>query len=101
MTIYSEHEKKAEVLEHPCKGIERILEARITDLGGFGVRRVLPSSHQAMIGPWIFFDHFGPTTMPPGQGVDIRPHPHINMATVTYIIEGQMLHQDSLGYVQV
>ena len=64
MTIYSEHEAKAKEIEKPCKGIERLLQARITELGGFGVRRVLPSSHQMMIGPWIFFDHFGPTHIP-------------------------------------
>jgi hypothetical protein len=101
MTIYSDHEKTAKEIQRPCKGIERLLEARITELGGFGVRRVLPSPSQLMVGPWIFFDHFGPTAMPPGKGVDILPHPHINMATVTYLYEGEMLHQDSTGSVQV
>jgi len=101
VTIFSEKEANANEIDKPCKGIERILDARLTDLGGFSVRRLLPSSHQTMVGPWIFFDHFGPTYMPPGQGVDIRPHPHINMATVTYLFEGQMLHQDSTNSVQV
>jgi len=101
MSIYAEHPKKTEEVEDPCRGIHILLKARITELGGFGVRRVLPSSHQTMVGPWIFFDHFGPTHMPPTKGVDIRPHPHINMATVTYLFEGGMLHQDSLGSVQI
>jgi redox-sensitive bicupin YhaK (pirin superfamily) len=100
MSIYAEHPKDAKEVNEPCKGIQRLLEARITELGGFSVRRVLPSSHQHMIGPWIFFDHFGPTEFQASKGVDIRPHPHINMATVTYLFEGAMLHQDSTGAVQ-
>ncbi len=100
MSIFNDHPEKAEEKINPCPGVQRLLTARLTDLGGFGVRRLLPSPHQHMIGPWIFFDHFGPTAMPPHKGVDIRPHPHLNMATVTYIIEGGMLHQDSTGAVQ-
>jgi redox-sensitive bicupin YhaK (pirin superfamily) len=101
MTIYADDPKTAAEVEKPCKGIERLLEARNTELGGFTVRRLMPSPHQHMIGPWIFFDHFGPTHMPPSKGIDIRPHPHINMATVTYLFEGEMLHQDSLASVQI
>lgn len=71
------------------------------DLGGFTVRRVLPSPKQAKVGPWIFFDHMGPVVFPIGQGIDVRPHPHINLATVTYLFEGEMLHRDSLGNAQV
>lgn len=67
------------------------------DLGGFSVRRALPAPKRKMIGPWIFFDHIGPATFAPGQGIDVRPHPHINLATVTYLFEGEMLHRDSLG----
>lgn len=67
------------------------------DLGGFNVRRSLPNPRQRMVGPWIFFDHFGPAEFEPGMGVDVRPHPHINLATVTYLFEGEMLHRDSLG----
>ncbi len=67
------------------------------DLGGFTVRRALPDGRKPMIGPWIFFDHIGPAIFPPGKGVDVRPHPHINLATVTYLFTGEMLHRDSLG----
>ncbi|WP_223787375.1 pirin family protein [Marinicella meishanensis] len=77
--------------------IERLIEPRQKDLGGFSVRRVLPVVGQKMIGPWIFFDHMGPADFPAGQGIDVRPHPHINLATVTYLFEGEILHRDSLG----
>ena len=73
------------------------LEPKIKDLGEFEVRRLLPSAKQPMVGPWIFFDHFGPATFTPGQGVNVRPHPHINLATVTYLFEGEIHHRDSLG----
>jgi redox-sensitive bicupin YhaK (pirin superfamily) len=79
-----------------------LLEPRERDLGdGFFVRRVLPAGVRRCVGPWLFFDHFGPTRLPPGKGMDVRPHPHINLATVTYLFEGEMLHRDSLGSVQV
>jgi len=74
-----------------------IITPRERDLGGFSVRRVLPSPGMAMVGPWIFFDHMGPVLFQPGQGIDVRPHPHINLATVTYLFEGEILHRDSLG----
>jgi len=73
------------------------IPAREKDLGGFHVRRVLPFAKHRMVGPWIFFDHMGPAAFAPGQGVDVRPHPHINLATVTYLFEGHILHRDSLG----
>jgi redox-sensitive bicupin YhaK (pirin superfamily) len=79
-----------------------LLEPRERDLGGgFFVRRVLPAGQRRAVGPWLFFDHFGPTRLPPGKGMDVRPHPHVNLATVTYLFEGQMLHRDSLGSVQL
>jgi redox-sensitive bicupin YhaK (pirin superfamily) len=79
-----------------------LLEPRERGLGGgFFVRRVLPASKRRAVGPWLFFDHFGPTRLPPGKGMDVRPHPHVNLATVTYLFEGEMLHRDSLGSVQV
>jgi redox-sensitive bicupin YhaK (pirin superfamily) len=79
-----------------------LLEPRERDLGGgFFVRRVLPAGVRRAVGPWLFFDHFGPTALPPGKGMDVRPHPHINLATVTYLFEGEMLHRDNLGSVQV
>jgi redox-sensitive bicupin YhaK (pirin superfamily) len=77
--------------------IKNLIEPRKKDLGGFSVRRVLPVVRQKMIGPWIFFDHMGPAEFPAGTGIDVRPHPHINLATVTYLFEGEILHRDSLG----
>ena len=74
-----------------------VIPAREKDLGGFHVRRVLPFAKHRMVGPWIFFDHMGPASFAAGQGVDVRPHPHINLATVTYLFEGHILHRDSLG----
>ena len=81
--------------------ITTILKPHTRDLGGFTVRRVLPSAAHQMIGSFIFFDHMGPVVMPPGQGLDVRPHPHIGLATVTYLFEGEIEHRDSLGSVQV
>jgi redox-sensitive bicupin YhaK (pirin superfamily) len=68
--------------------------------GGFFVRRVLPSAQRAALGPFVFFDHFGPVTSHPGDNHDVRPHPHIGLATVTYLFEGAMMHRDSTGAVQ-
>ncbi len=80
-----------------CSAIDLSILPKEHDLGGFSVRRVLPAVTRRMIGPWIFFDHMGPAIFPPGEGIDVRPHPHINLATVTYLFEGEMLHKDSLG----
>ncbi|MEM7795173.1 MAG: pirin family protein [Cyanobacteria bacterium P01_C01_bin.118] len=77
-----------------------IIKPHVQDLGGFAARRLLPSDERMMVGPFIFFDHLGPAVFPAGQGVDVRPHPHINLATVTYLFEGALLHKDSLGTVQ-
>lgn len=76
------------------------IESRETDLGDFSVRRVLPHRSQRKVGPWVFFDHFGPVEFEPGKGIDVRPHPHINLATVTYLFDGEILHRDSLGSEQ-
>lgn len=73
---------------------------RVRDLGGFEVQRVLPSSRRKMVGPFIFLDRMGPALLPPGEGLDVRPHPHIGLATVTYLLEGEILHRDSVGSVQ-
>jgi redox-sensitive bicupin YhaK (pirin superfamily) len=81
----------------PSDGPSLILEARPRDLGGFHVRRALPSGPRRLVGPFIFFDHMGPADMAPGSGVDVRPHPHIALATVTYLFEGEMVHRDTLG----
>jgi len=77
-----------------------ILKPHARDLGGFTVQRLLPAFPTKMIGPFIFFDHFGPIAFAPGEGADVRPHPHIGLATVTYLFEGEMIHRDSLGSVQ-
>lgn len=77
-----------------------ILKPRTKDLGGFEVRRLLPAATHKMVGPFIFFDHMGPARFAAGKGVDVRPHPHIGLATVTYLFEGALLHRDSLGTVQ-
>lgn len=82
------------------EGVVRILQAREKDLGGFSVRRLLPATQHKMVGPWVFFDHMGPAEFPAGQGINVRPHPHINLATVTYLFEGEILHRDSLGSLQ-
>lgn len=78
----------------------RILLPKGKDLGGFSVRRALPTVGTRMIGPWVFFDHMGPAEFAPGEGISVRPHPHIGIATVTYLFEGEILHRDSLGSYQ-
>lgn len=77
--------------------IELIVTSRDRDLGGFSVRRLLPYATHRMVGPFIFFDHMGPAVFKPGDGMSVRPHPHINLATVTYLFEGVVHHRDSLG----
>ncbi len=79
------------------ESLETIIPSRSRDLGGFSVRRVLPYATHRMVGPFIFFDHMGPADFSPGHGVDVRPHPHINLATVTYLFQGKIRHRDSLG----
>jgi redox-sensitive bicupin YhaK (pirin superfamily) len=81
--------------------VELIIRGRAHDLGGgFAVRRVLPSVKRRMLGPFVFFDHFGPTLLPPGGGMEVRPHPHIGLATVTYLFKGGIFHRDNLGNAQ-
>ena len=77
--------------------IETVIIPRARDLGGFEVRRALPSARRQMVGPFIFFDQMGPAEFLTGQGVDVRPHPHVGLATVTYLLRGAMHHRDSLG----
>jgi hypothetical protein len=85
----------------PGSAIETVVVPRTRDLGGFEVRRALPSARRRMVGPFVFFDQMGPAVFRGGQGIDVRPHPHVGLATVTYLFEGELLHRDSLGTVQV
>ncbi len=78
-----------------------IIEPRTRDLGGFTVGRVLPYAKRRTVGPFIFFDEMGPADFKPGTGIDVRPHPHIGLATVTYLFDGEIRHRDSLGMDQV
>ena len=74
-----------------------VIKSRPRDIGDFEIRRLLPAPERRRVGPYTFFDHFGPVTFGPGQGMQVRPHPHINLATVTYLFEGAIEHRDSLG----
>jgi redox-sensitive bicupin YhaK (pirin superfamily) len=80
-----------------ARAIELVVAPRLADLGAFEVRRVLPSQQRQMVGPFIFLDAFGPAAFKLGQGLDVRPHPHIGLATLTYLFEGEIMHRDSLG----
>jgi redox-sensitive bicupin YhaK (pirin superfamily) len=80
-----------------CDAIELMVVPRSVDLGGFSVRRALPHAKRRMVGPFIFFDHIGPAEFRAGQGMDVRPHPHIGLATVTFLFAGEIMHRDSLG----
>jgi len=77
--------------------IDLIVVPRSVDVGHFAVRRALPHAKRRMVGPFIFFDHFGPAEFHAGQGIDVRPHPHIGLATVTFLFDGEIMHRDSLG----
>jgi redox-sensitive bicupin YhaK (pirin superfamily) len=83
-----------------CKALETVIVPRPRDIGGFEVRRALPSAERRSVGPFVFFDQMGPAELPPGSGIDVRPHPHIGLATVTYLLAGTIVHRDSLGTVQ-
>ena len=78
-----------------------VFEPKVHDLGGFQVRRLLPQLRARHVGPFVFFDHMGPAQFAPGRGIDVRPHPHIGLATVTYLFRGAIEHRDSLGNVQI
>jgi len=91
--------------EPECTGVESpsidlLIEARPRDLGGFSVRRALPSVLRRLVGPFVFYDEMGPAALEVGAGMDVRPHPHIGLATVTYLFEGEIDHRDSLGTFQ-
>lgn len=80
-----------------CDAIAKVIVPRSHDLGGFQVRRALPAVGQRMVGPFIFFDQMGPAEFHLGEGLDVRPHPHIGLSTVTYLFDGEIMHRDSLG----
>ena len=80
-----------------CNAIETLIVPNAKDIGGFEVRRALPSRQRKLVGPFIFFDRMGPATFAPGQAIDVRPHPHIGLSTVTYLYDGTIRHRDSLG----
>src|SRR3954454_17739165 len=84
-----------------CEALELVIVPRTRDLGdGFEVRRALPHGKRQMVGPFIFFDHFGPVQFVSGKGMDVRPHPHIGLATVTWLFDGSIMHRDSEGNIQ-
>ncbi|MEW9806948.1 pirin family protein [Mesorhizobium marinum] len=80
-----------------CDGIELMVIPNAKDIGGFAVRRALPTAKRRLVGPFIFFDRMGPAILRAGQALDVRPHPHIGLATVTYLFDGRIRHRDSLG----
>lgn len=80
-----------------CDAIELMVVANAKDIGGFEVRRALPTARRRLVGPFIFFDRMGPAILRAGQALDVRPHPHIGLATVTYLFDGKIRHRDSLG----
>ena len=84
-------------IEQQSDGVLLVIDPRPRDLGGFTVRRLLPAAGSRMVGPFIFLDHMGPAVMERGAGMDVRPHPHIALATVTYLFEGEIVHRDTLG----
>ncbi len=84
----------------PSSELETVLRGHAREVDGFAVSRVLPALTRKHLGPFVFFDHLGPSVLPPGRALDVRPHPHIGLATVTYVIEGEIMHRDSLGSEQ-
>ncbi|MEN6542856.1 pirin family protein [Parvibaculum sp.] len=83
-----------------CEALELVVVPRAHDIGNMEVRRALPYAKRRMVGPFIFLDQMGPADMAPGSGMDVRPHPHIGLATVTYLFDGAIMHRDSLGNVE-
>jgi redox-sensitive bicupin YhaK (pirin superfamily) len=81
--------------------VELTIEPRVRSLGEFDVRRVLPAAKRRMVGPFVFLDHMGPAVFAPGHGIAVRPHPHIGLATITYLFDGEIVHRDSLGVRQL
>jgi redox-sensitive bicupin YhaK (pirin superfamily) len=97
----SSRENIMSIRSSDAAGVDMVILPPVRDLGdGFSVRRALPSPQRRMVGPFIFFDQMGPATFGAGEGLDVRPHPHIGLATLTYLLEGQIEHRDSLGSLQ-
>jgi redox-sensitive bicupin YhaK (pirin superfamily) len=86
--------------ENASGPIDIVIEGRKREVAGFAVRRSLPSIHRRSVGPFVFIDHFGPLSFPPGRTMDVLPHPHIGLSTVTYLFEGEIIHRDSIGSLQ-
>ncbi|HET6606136.1 MAG TPA: pirin family protein [Rhodopila sp.] len=82
---------------HPSGQVDLVVEPAVKDLGGFQVRRALPCARRRMVGPFIFLDQMGPAVLAPGKGLNVRPHPHIGLATLTYVLQGEIVHRDTLG----
>lgn len=85
--------------DSPCDPVDLVIEPKARDIGAFDVRRVLPVAKRRSVGPFVFFDQMGPTAFEAGKYLDVRPHPHIGLSTITWLIEGEITHRDSLGYV--
>ena len=100
MSWSNAEDPKCETIQEQRSPIETLIVPRARDLGGFEVRRALPRAERQMVGPFVFFDQMGPAEFRLGQGIDVRPHPHIGLATVTYLFDGEILHRDSLGTEQ-
>lgn len=81
--------------------VQNVIDARVRDIGGFRVRRVLPAGARRLVGPFIYLDHMGPVELAPGSGLDVPPHPHIGLETVTYLFDGELEHRDSVGSHQL
>ena len=82
---------------YACDALETVVVPRSVDLDGFSVRRALPHTSRRTVGPFVFFDHFGPAEFKSGHGLDVRPHPHIGLSTLTYLYDGEIIHRDNLG----
>jgi redox-sensitive bicupin YhaK (pirin superfamily) len=98
---FEEATVRQERMEGVAAPVELTIQPRVRSLGEFDVRRVLPAAKRRMVGPFVFLDHMGPAVFPPGHGIAVRPHPHIGLATITYLFEGEIMHRDSLGYRQL
>jgi redox-sensitive bicupin YhaK (pirin superfamily) len=97
MSLHEAFEPACEVRDDD---VALVIGSKPKDLGGFSVRRVLPSPQRRSLGPFVFFDEMGPADFGPGEGIEVRPHPHIGLSTLTYLFEGEIMHRDSLGFEQ-